>query len=153
MCYWIVSNTFLVGNGDIKDDLIWAPHAQGKTQVSQLEQIRTAAADHGCVSVSSATTVLGTLAVKWVRHTQVVLWLGVLGAPQLLADCPAMSFVFVCWHNITNEYQKYKSVELGVLGAPQLHLPLETTVLQFFVIFSNATQFGWFLMRSLSIIV
>ena len=84
----------LVGNGDIKDDLIWAPHAQGKTQISQLEQIRTAAADHGCVSVSSATTVLGTLAVKWVRHTRVVLW-------------------------------------LGVLGAPHLHVPLETTVLQF----------------------
>ena len=31
------------------------------------------------------------------------------------ADCPAMSFVFVCWHSsvITNKYQKYKSVELG----------------------------------------
>ena len=25
-----------------------------------------------------------------------------------VADCPAMSFVFVCWH-----CQKYKSVELG----------------------------------------
>ena len=47
---------------------------------------------------TSATTVLGTLAVKWVRHTQVVLWLGVLGAPQLLADCPAVSFVHICIH-------------------------------------------------------
>ena len=28
------------------------------------------------------------------------------------AGCPAMSFVFVCWHT-TNKYQKYKSVELG----------------------------------------
>ena len=31
------------------------------------------------------------------------------GLPESLADCPAMSFVFVCWH----KYQKYKSVELG----------------------------------------
>ena len=68
------------------------------------------------MSVSSATTGLRTLAVKWVRHTRVVLW-------------------------------------LGVLGAPHLHVPLQTTVLQFFLIFSNATQFGWFPIMSLSIIV
>ena len=35
------------------------------------------------------------------------------GAGVEVADCPAMSFVFVCWHITKNKYQKYKSVQLG----------------------------------------
>ena len=60
------------------------------------------------------------------------------------ADCPALSFVFVCWHtkqiyeiktNIrnTNEYQKYKPVELGdqlFFACRCFHLPQSTPLLK-----------------------
>ena len=58
--------------------------------------------------------------------------------PPALADHPAVSFIFACWH--TNKCQKYISVELGdQLGPP----PSKTFPVLFFAPFYEHKRIKW----------